>query len=379
MKAVTEKGESSISTLENQFYVPKNPAFPNKREFAMNQHRLGYPDVLPESLNFRNKDNPIALRHDSDPASIRHHVDFCSQMIMPSNMAGVKQRDASVVEQTQSGTSTMRVLTLNMGNWERKPKVAGGHELPEECLFQYKLIHNHSSHIICINEAEKLSPSMLIDIVDKGFTGIRVEMHQPWQYSSEVAAMLPWNSSGLSPSIKNLPPRKVQFGHFSRHYSVLNTARRMTGRMQWFPITDTVPAPLQQRSRKEPLNINLIEHEDFFLVLKQRKPHSSSQLDLSIANASQERLGQLILEGKFPSTTTQRLRRTYSHDGTETVCVRFWDRSFALKVSAVRRAADIFSCYQAAEHRAEGLCRISRGMHFRRLSIGEDCYFSSSQ
>ena len=113
MKAVAEKGESSISTLENQFYVPKNPEFPEKREFAINQHRLGYPYVLPESLNFRDKDNPIALRRDSDPASIRHHVDFCSQMIMPSNMAGVKQRDASVVEQTQSGTTTMRVLTLN--------------------------------------------------------------------------------------------------------------------------------------------------------------------------------------------------------------------------------------------------------------------------
>ena len=174
LKAVGDKGESYISTLENQFYKPSNLEFPGQTVFAMQQHRLGYPYVLPESLNFLKKDNPIALRHDSDPASIRHHVDLCSQIILPSNRAGVKQRDAHVVEQTQSTTTTMRVLTLNMGNWERKPKAAGGHELPEEFLFQYKLIHNHSSHIVCINEAEKLSPSMIIEIIDKGFRGIRV-------------------------------------------------------------------------------------------------------------------------------------------------------------------------------------------------------------
>ena len=44
-EAIGEKGESYLSALENEFYHPKNPEFPDRVEFSVKQHRLGYPLV----------------------------------------------------------------------------------------------------------------------------------------------------------------------------------------------------------------------------------------------------------------------------------------------------------------------------------------------
>ena len=220
----------------------------------------------------------------------------------------------------------MRVLTLNMGNWERKPKVAGGHELPEEFLFQYKLIHNHSSHIICINEAERLTPSMLIDIVDKGFTGIRVTNGD----APAVAIFIRGGSNvtvellGTISKYQKFAANKGPIWAFFSSLFRIKYGKKYDGEDAMVPYhrhRSGAPATEEQERTIE----YQFDRARGFLPRPQSGETSFllTTGPIDIADASQERLGELILEGKFPSTTTQRLRQTYSHEGTEIVCVRF--------------------------------------------------------
>ena len=79
--AVSETGESRISSFQNAFYEPRDPAFPARAVFAMKQYKVGYPIFLPQGLNFHSQDGQHVLHRDSDPASIRHRIDFCSKII----------------------------------------------------------------------------------------------------------------------------------------------------------------------------------------------------------------------------------------------------------------------------------------------------------
>ena len=169
---VADNGESRLALEENKFFVSSKPPFPTRDEFSTAQYELGYPTVLPKSLDTKDPDNQYVLVKQSDPNSLKHHIDFCSEILMPSDLRGVKQREARVVDRTQGTTTTMRVLTLNMGDWQRKPRVAGGHELGPEYMFRHRLIFNHSFHIVSIVEADKLTQPMLEEIMNQGFTGI---------------------------------------------------------------------------------------------------------------------------------------------------------------------------------------------------------------
>ena len=77
------------------------------------------------------------------------------------------KRDFVNADQTQTGSSSLSVLPLSVGNWERKRR-ALKHEFEGRRRFLHKLIYQSSAHVMCITEADSLTSEMIRDLVYKG-------------------------------------------------------------------------------------------------------------------------------------------------------------------------------------------------------------------
>ena len=160
---------SLMSFPEQCYYEATDLSF---EEFRDQNNGPGYPLKLPSVLNYEDWDqagkpfdDEKYITHFSDEARINQLMDVMSRQLEGTNSDN--KRDFVNADQTQSSSTTMSVLTLSLGNWMRRHR-ALKHEFSDQYRFLHKLIYQNSAHVVCITEADSLSPEMIRDIIYKG-------------------------------------------------------------------------------------------------------------------------------------------------------------------------------------------------------------------
>ena len=145
-------------------------------EFRSENAGAGYPLRLPSVINYEQwkeegkpeDDDRFVTPYSADHL-IKRLVDVMSRQLEGS--VSQNKRDFINAEQTQTGSSSLSVLTLSMGNWQRQHR-AYKSLFDLQYQFLHKLIYQNSAHIVCITEADSLTDGMIRDIIYKG--GMRV-------------------------------------------------------------------------------------------------------------------------------------------------------------------------------------------------------------
>ena len=158
---------------DQMYYQPYDLSY---EEFKGHNSGLGYPLYLPNSIDYETWDklgrpsqeeDDSFILPDSKPKDIERLTDLLSRQF--ENQTNVdKKRDFENASQTQTETTTLSVLTLALGNYQRQHKVTTKKRFSSEYNFLHRLIYQNSAHVICLTEADSLTDDMIEELMIPG-------------------------------------------------------------------------------------------------------------------------------------------------------------------------------------------------------------------
>ena len=158
---------------DQMYYQPYDLSY---GEFKSQNAGKGYPLYLPNVIDYETWNNlgrpsleedDSFILPDSEPKDIELLTDLLSRQFENETNTD-KKRDFENASQTQTDTTTLSVLTLALGNYQRQHKVSTKKRFGPQYNFLHRLIYQNSAHVICLTEADSLTDDMLDELMIPG-------------------------------------------------------------------------------------------------------------------------------------------------------------------------------------------------------------------